>query len=300
MPERKTSGPSRRPRRRLGQSVTKRPVIDRYADYRTFLRDLLVHLKSKDPGLTYRALAERCGLRSPSFLHLVMNGKRNLGKDLLLLAAVARGLGLSQREAQSFSDLVALNQARDAKQRGRQLKRLVRRRSFREFQSIDGDQLAFMQSWHAVAIHALADAPAFKGDPEWIAERFPGMTKKQASQALELLIRIGFLRRRDDGKFDSLQPHIKTPDEIAGEVVRQYHLQALGLAVNAVNTLPANQQNFGVVTARIPAERLGEAIAHLHQVINDFHDYISGLETPESMMVVQASFQLFPLTAGEK
>lgn len=299
MPDALDNTQRRKPVRKLGLQPVKRPSVGRYADYRLFMRDMFAHLKSKNPAFSYRLLAEACGLRSPAFIHLVINAKRNFGKDAITVAAVARGLGLSEREAKLFSDLVAMNQARDADQRNRQLKKLVRRRSFREGNRIDGDLFAFLQSWRAVAIHAMADMEGFRADADWVSERFLFITRKEAQEALDLLFRLKLLSLRGDGTVISTQPHLSTGDEVRHEIVRLYHMNALAVAARALETLPAGKRNFGAVTARIPKERFAEVGAYLHRMRNEFHAFVTGLETADGDMVLQTNFQMFPLTKVE-
>jgi len=49
--------------------------ISLYTDYRIFLRDYYQSCKKSMPRFSYRVIAERAGLSSPSFLRMVMEGQ---------------------------------------------------------------------------------------------------------------------------------------------------------------------------------------------------------------------------------
>src|SRR6478609_3677893 len=68
-----------------------------YLDYRHFLRDLYAQKKASERGFSHRAFSKRAGLSSTNYLHLVMQGKRNLSPEMA--ASFARGCGLAWRAA---------------------------------------------------------------------------------------------------------------------------------------------------------------------------------------------------------
>ncbi|MEO5668060.1 MAG: TIGR02147 family protein, partial [Bdellovibrionota bacterium] len=54
------------------------PDILRYGEYRAFLADFYAYKKSQRSGFSYRLFAAKAKLKSPNYLQLVMQGKRNL------------------------------------------------------------------------------------------------------------------------------------------------------------------------------------------------------------------------------
>jgi uncharacterized protein (TIGR02147 family) len=279
-----------------------RPVIAGYADYRAYLRDMYAYLKSVNPKLSYRSLAAGSGLKSPGFLNLVLHGKRNLGKDLRTVNGIIQGFQLSKGEGKLFSQLVVLNQDRNPDRRQRRFRKLVmHNREFREHHQIDEAQLEYFQSWHAVAIHELAGWDKFIANPAWIARQFPfGMTRQEAAKALDLLLRLGLLVEQPNGEIVRRHTQVKTADEIHRETIRHYHLQVGRMACEALSVIPADKRNFGAVTGRVAAADLPAVLAFMHRLRNDFHTYLETLETGQAETVIQATFQLFPLTRIEE
>ena len=85
-----------------------RPSVYEYVDYRAYLRAFYEAEKAQRAAFSYRYFARRAGLASPNFLKLVIEGKRNLGKESVL--AFATALDLNAEETEFFNDLVAFAQ----------------------------------------------------------------------------------------------------------------------------------------------------------------------------------------------
>lgn len=84
--------------------------IYQYTDYRRLLKDLFSELKRRNPRFSYRVFNRLAGIKSSSFLKLVMEGKRNLAEEGI--AKVIRGFRLVEAEARHFELLVRFNQAK--------------------------------------------------------------------------------------------------------------------------------------------------------------------------------------------
>ena len=91
-----------------------RPDVFAYLDYRVFLADYYVFGKAKF-GLSHRGLARRVGVKSPSFLKYVMEGRRNLSPGTA--RRVAKAVQLEGEPAAFFVALVKFNQAEEREQR---------------------------------------------------------------------------------------------------------------------------------------------------------------------------------------
>src|SRR3989338_9919808 len=87
----------------------KKPNIFEYDNYRSFLKDLYALLKQEKSAFSFRFFSRQAGFRSPNFLKLVMEGKRNLSPESI--EKFAKGLKLNKNEADFFRRLVLLNQA---------------------------------------------------------------------------------------------------------------------------------------------------------------------------------------------
>jgi plasmid maintenance system antidote protein VapI len=80
--------------------------IHDYADVRSFMRDYFEQAKRKNPRWSLRAWANKLGLASASGLAMILNSKRNIGRDLALkLSAYFK---FDEDEKEYFFSLVRL------------------------------------------------------------------------------------------------------------------------------------------------------------------------------------------------
>src|SRR5262249_32035516 len=72
--------------------IKMKPVYD-YMDYRCFLKERFSSLKARNPLFSYRSFSRLAGTKSSGFLKLIIDGRRNLGDDGIMM--VARGFKLN-------------------------------------------------------------------------------------------------------------------------------------------------------------------------------------------------------------
>ena len=85
------------------------PEIARYSCYRAFLKDFFTYKKSLRSGFSYRQFSLLVGLRSPNYLQLVIQGKRNLTETTG--RRLAEALKLSAKEVNYFEALIRFDNA---------------------------------------------------------------------------------------------------------------------------------------------------------------------------------------------
>lgn len=86
-----------------------------YTDYRMFLGDFYSEQKKLNPSFSYQALADRAGLKSKTYLHKVITGKKNLAKSSVL--KVAKAIKLKYRETEYLNALVDFNNAKTIREK---------------------------------------------------------------------------------------------------------------------------------------------------------------------------------------
>src|SRR5690349_18732948 len=115
-----------------------RPNLFTYLDYRQYLRDMHAYLKATVKRFSHRYFAKRAGIKSASFLGLVMAGKRNISHDMA--RQFAAGLQLSPAETRFFIELVAMNQAKDDARRAAHYEELARAPQYRATRPLERGQ----------------------------------------------------------------------------------------------------------------------------------------------------------------
>ena len=107
----------------------KQVTIFEYDNYRAYLRDLYKFYKETKPQFSYRYFSQKAGFRSPNFLQLVIEGKRNLSPESV--EKFTHALKLGKKEAEFFRVLVYLNQARTVSEKKIYAEQLMQFRPFR-------------------------------------------------------------------------------------------------------------------------------------------------------------------------
>lgn len=267
--------------------------IFEYLDYRVFLRDFYAQQKRKSAAFSHRAFSRRAGLRSSNYLSLIIKGERDLSPEMA--PRFAKACGLAKSEADFFCDLVLYCQAKTTEEKTRHHERLARFRKFRDAHELDGEQTAYHQHWYIPALRELLSLPGFEADPKWIAAMLePPISPKQASEALEILSRLGLLVRGPRGKLTQAQPVVTTGPGPLGHQIFVYHHAMLDLAKRALDDLPREERDISSLTLCVSEA----ALPRLKQRIREFRRELLQLaeDDPEPERVVQLNFQMFPLS----
>ncbi len=273
------------------------PDVFGYSDYRKFLADSYTERKAKSPSFSYKSLTIRAGLKSKGFIYDVIHGSKCLSKPTIV--KLSQALGLKKDEAAYFENLVFFNQAADAKERAYffdQLQSVNPKSSTgRKVQEVRKDQYEFYSKWYHSAIRSLVDMHAVKDDYKWLARKvFPAITAKQAKKSLELLERLGFIKRQANGVFKISDKSITTGKEVMSTAVVKFHLEAMQLATNAVQNLPTEKRNISGLTLGISEktyQRLCDEVYQFQEKVMKIAD-----DDQEADRVYRLNFHFFPMS----
>jgi uncharacterized protein (TIGR02147 family) len=271
--------------------------IFNYLDYRAYLRDYYAEQKARGHQFSFRAFAQRAGIRSFNFLQLVMKGQRDLSAQMAL--HFAKGCGLKGPAADYFCELVAFGQAKTTEERNRAYERLGRFRQFRAAHELEPAQAAYHNNWYVPAIRELVMLPGFVEDPKWIAACLrPPISPAQAREALTILQELGLLERDAQGNLRQSKPLVTTGPGPLGHHVVNYHRVMIEQAARALDDVPRDERDISSLTLCVSAsafEHIKERIASLRQELLQ----LTELEGPADR-VVQVGFQVFPLSTHSK
>jgi uncharacterized protein (TIGR02147 family) len=270
-----------------------RPNVFEYVDYRAYLKACYEAGKARWPGFSYRYFARRAGQTSPNFLKLVIEGKRNLGKDSI--TAFARALDLDQEESAFFADLVGFNQATTQEEKNRQFVRIASSRNFRKAGRIEGDLFEYLSSWYIPAIRELSALKHFREEPKWIAAQIrPAISPRQAAHAMRVLLKLGLIRRLPDGTIERGEPSWTTGHEVTSFAVVNYHREMLKQAAEAMMSVPQGERDMSSLVVAVKASTIREIKRRMHS----FHEELLALcdADTDPDVVYQIGMQCFPLT----
>ena len=189
-----------------------------------------------------------------------MDGKRNMTTTSSMQAAQAMALG--KKEKAFFRALVSYNQAVDADEKDLFFEELCALRNMTTMTQLEKDQYLYLKDRHLCAIREMTAIPGFIEDPEWIASCFkPKISATAVTNAIEVLLRLGLVKRNRAGKLVHSDDSLMTPAEISAENVYFYHREMLNAARQALVNVPSQDRDITAVTIPI-SRRMLKHIKH--------------------------------------
>lgn len=260
-------------------------------DYRDFLKRAFAIKKSKNARFSFRQFAALVGFKSPNYLQMILDGRRNL--SITLAESISLKLKLSNAESSLFIALVRMSRAGSPAEKGAAermrlaaLKKLVAR-------DIPHSQREIFSRWYYLLIRELFLLKDSKSDPAWIRKKLAGLiTEAEASNAIDFLLQTGFLNQTDDG-LKVADPVLDTDDEkMQAALLRSFHADVLKMWSKNLAQLSPSDQELGLLNIPISHQRLAE----FRERIRQFQDEIIGWVQDDkgADQVVQLGVYLIP------
>src|SRR3989339_1524930 len=229
--------------------------LETYIDYRQFLLDTYLERKKRSKSYSYRTFNQSAGIKSPSLYKEVVEGKRNLTPETA--AAFAKGLRLTARETHFFKTLVRFNQAQTEKEKLTCLEIL---RGFKPFvkQTIIPFQFyEYYSKWHHSVVREVACTFNFKDDYLKLAHALrPHITKRQARESMELLLRLGFLKKNKEGSYTQTNPSITTGAEVISPAVRALNREYAAMGKDAIDGYSPEKRDISTLVLGVSKESM--------------------------------------------
>jgi uncharacterized protein (TIGR02147 family) len=277
--------------------MVKMPNICDYTDYREFLKDHYREVKARNPNYSYQVLSMKAGFKSKGFLHNVIQGKRPISKKNIF--GLSQALKLNKWETDYFENLVAFNRATRLQERNFYFERLssikTNGKTAWKPQVVRKDQFEFYSRLYNSVIRSIIDLHGFMGDYAWLAKMvIPRITPGQARKAVELMEKLGLIKKGKDGTYMVSEKSIATPPEIKTLAVLNFHRQSGELALKALSDLPREQRNMTGTTLGISKEtynRICDEITAFRTKLLEIAEADKKADT-----VYQLNFQFFPVS----
>jgi len=277
--------------------------IYNYTDYRSFLKDALQELKERDTRYSHRFVLARIGVRSSGWLADVLGARRNLTRDHI--TGFANLFALEPREELYFETLVQYGQARTIAEKKRVYEKLL---TFHEIPKdlIDADRFEYFSKWYYAAVREYLLIEPFAGNHATLARRIrPAITPAQARESLELLEKLGFIRKYAGDVWRPAVEHVKKRSHFSAIHYYQYVKAQMELGMEALERIPKEERDVSAVTLTLSLEgfaQISEEIKALRQRMiqlseaenRKFWDGVPG----DDRRVFQAVFQLFPVSTS--
>jgi uncharacterized protein (TIGR02147 family) len=266
-----------------------------YSDYRAYLRDVLEEKRHKNGRFSLRAAARKLGIGSGT-LTRILNGTRRPGPSLL--PRFIDFLGLRQREAAYFSLLIQYDRAGTEAQKRAYYQEILRLRGERRH-VVPEQHYELFERWYHVALHQLVRLRPDIDDPEVLGRLLdPPISAFKTRKALEVLERNGFIRRREAGGYETLEPSLTTGEIWAGTAIHSFQVAMAGLGQKAIDRVEQKHRDISTLTLALSPESFGR----IREIVRRARQEILAVEEAETepKSVYQLNMQLFPLSRHEE
>jgi uncharacterized protein (TIGR02147 family) len=264
-----------------------------YTDYRKFLKDRSVFLKSVNQPITYRYIAEYAGFKSAGFLTQVLNGSCNLPERFI--SKLAEAFQLRKREARYFELMVHYNQSENHDEKKMYFGKMVTFKKGR-VKTVEPDAYAFYDKWYYSAIRAVFNYYEFDGDFYKLSKMvIPHITAAEARRAIHVLERLRLIEKKEGTEVYQLtENHISTGLNTDSVVINNFVLNTLDIAKDALYRFEKNERSFSSLTLSVSLE----GYEKIKQKVDALRKELVELVKQDTHMdrVIQANFQIFPLT----
>lgn len=266
--------------------------IFEFDNYRIFIKNNINHRIKDNPSYSLRAFAKGCGL-SPSYLSRIINGQRSL--TLSTASKISTYLKLIPEEQEYLFHLIELESVQDEAQRIVILNKILKNKKTAP-NPISLEAFKMIADWHHFAILSLTNTRSFQPNSKWISQRL-GIKPLEASIALDRLIRLGLLEKKNKTYRAVNDANIETPHDIASAAVRENHRQSLNLALEALKCVEVEMREFSNITLTMDLSDLPAAKKRIRKFLDRFN---SEMEKVPAQEVFQLNIQLYPLSRNVK
>ncbi len=296
---------SKEPQKKAATTI-EAPVLASYTDFRQYLSDYFDYKKHESAGAlrpyTYSMFSVAANIKSPNYLKLIIEGKRNLSNEMIL--KFAKALRLSREDTDEFKCLVQYCQAKDPLDRNQKLKRLSELRMQRQMRAgtFNTQALDTVPNWVTWVLYTLADQKDVDFELGALMKTMKGRAnQEEIKKALSRLFKTGELvKDSDTGKVRkgrALMVGGPNNGPIPVELVRKLQSELIYLGLESLYQDQASEREFGAITLSLTEREFEKVKFELRQLKKRIYKDISvKREISKGDRVYQMNIQLFPVT----
>lgn len=267
----------------------------KFSDFRDFLQQRYALLKATKRGFSARTFCRLAKVSSPSYISLVIAGKRKLSVEYA--KKFAAGLSLSRFETSCLTVAVAFEHASSERER-LQLAHTLRKLKAQTVpaEKMNIEHLRILSIPWMLKLYLLPQSNQFELNSRWLISQFEGVVSEQElAEAIKLMFESK-LWKQDGNKISTCAPIIKSGDLTASTYLSDSHKNFLEAAKNAIDIQNSKERVFGGRTFLFDKTRLVE----LSERINTFKQEIEAeFEDLNSANAYQLHISFFEIARAE-
>jgi uncharacterized protein (TIGR02147 family) len=269
------------------------PDIFAYTDYRRYIKDACEEIRKVKPFFSYRYIAHKAGLKSVGFISWVIKGKRTM--SVSLAHRVAAILKLGKRETDYFELLINHNQAKTTEERQHYLDRLLAFRSTRAT-VVNRDRDQYYSRWYYSVIRELVAVVEVRNESQVVALLRPPITRLEAKEALELLTRLGMIRKNVKGFYERIDSTLTSGPDVDPAIIHGFQIATMQLAESALHRFAKEDRDISTVTLSCNEKDLERIRERIRQMRSEIAQIACASENADK--IFQLNTQFFPLVGG--
>ena len=282
------------------------PLVADYMDYRLFLADFYRFKKDSTKHLlrpyNYAIFSAAADIKSPNYLKMIIEGKRNLSDDMI--GKFAKACSLNKSQSDEFKLLILFNQSEDPADRNYALKKLSEYRVDQKLKHGEFDRKVFekVPNWIGWIIYALADQEGVSFDVAQLKKALRGKASEtEINHALNQLLSSGELvKDPQTGMVTKGQPK-EVAEEIPPALIRKLQMQLMYLGLESLYQDEPDQREFGSLTLSLTEREFNDIKFKLRQLRKSLHKENSiARMNDKGERVYQLNLQLFPVSNASK
>ena len=259
-----------------------------HLNYQHFMLSEYESRKMRNSSYSLRAYARDIGVAAPK-LSEILRGKCGLSE--MSARKVAGKIGLSEKETQTFVDLVNSRHARSQVLKDKALQNLKQNQFHASYNELSLETFRIIADWYHFAILELTEVEDFMSNAHWIAGRL-SIAYETTKEALERLSDFGLL---DMSGTEWKQTHkaLSTPSGIPSSEIKKHHRQILAKAEESLTHDSVSMRDFSTMTLAVPVEAYAEIQSEIKKFRREISKKYSEVKNKER--VYSLAIQFFPL-----
>jgi uncharacterized protein (TIGR02147 family) len=240
----------------------------------------------------------KAGIKSPGFLSMVLNNKRNITDELAV--KIAEALGLSRKEERYFVLMVGYTHTKRIESKHEILQQMLTLSRSNPVRNLLPEQFEFYDKWYYSVMRELVEITEVDdNNSDQVAETFdPRLKPREVRQALEVLTKLKLIKKNVAGRYIRNDTLISCGDDIRSVVINKYQSEMIKLADAALKRLPREQRDFSTVTLSLDQEAFIKVRESCNRFRKEILDIAGRVDTPDR--IVQINIQGFPVSKVEQ
>jgi uncharacterized protein (TIGR02147 family) len=267
--------------------------IFNYFDYCEYLTDFYNLKKSTDSSFSHRSFLKKAGISGSVYLQRILKGERKL--SVKFIPNFNTALEHTPKEAKYFQLLVQFQNEKKPSVKEEFLRQLLSLRHTQKEYIIEDKKLNFYDKWYYPVIRELVTFLDFKDDYRKLARVVqPKISPVQAEGAVKYLLKNGFIKKNDHGRYSHVKPVITTGPNVQSTKVIKYHKNNLMLCADALEEIPREERDISSITLSVSNqtyENIKDEIRNLRKRLLQI-----AKKDPNPERVCLVGFQLVPRT----